>query len=238
MRGPENDQGRTMQAMQTEITETSGHHGRAPVIALPERPGAPDRRGGDALGTPDATLGRITDQLSRRVGAASFSRYFDGRVSMRLARGRLEVDAPTRFMASLIGRRFGEVLREVTRQETGQDGCEVLFGVAETESAPTEPVQHSEQGHAADDKRQPRPRARRAPSHDRPGANPARPYSLDDFVVGSANQLAYDAALRIAEDEGPLAGRAGARSAASCSPLFIHGRCGMGKTHLLQGIAA
>lgn len=50
---------------------------------------------------------------------------------------------------------------------------------------------------------------------------------LDDFVVGEANRLAYEAAVRVAEQ----------RADHAYSPLFLHGGCGLGKTHLLRGIA-
>lgn len=49
--------------------------------------------------------------------------------------------------------------------------------------------------------------------------------SLDEFVSGPSNQLAFDAARRLAE---------GAPGAPHL--FFVHGDCGVGKTHLLQGI--
>ncbi|HLP86100.1 MAG TPA: DnaA/Hda family protein, partial [Phycisphaerales bacterium] len=47
--------------------------------------------------------------------------------------------------------------------------------------------------------------------------------SLDDFLVGSSNRVAYTAVKRMAEDDEPV------------SHVFLHGACGLGKTHLLQG---
>lgn len=48
---------------------------------------------------------------------------------------------------------------------------------------------------------------------------------FDDFIVGTCNQLACAAAKQITQEDGR-----------SISPLFIHGACGVGKTHLLQAI--
>lgn len=49
--------------------------------------------------------------------------------------------------------------------------------------------------------------------------------SFDNFVVGDCNQLACAAAKQITQEDGR-----------TISPLFIHGACGVGKTHLLQAI--
>ena len=50
-------------------------------------------------------------------------------------------------------------------------------------------------------------------------------YTFDSFIIGSCNQLAYTAALRVAQNPGN-----------SYNPLFIYGGAGLGKTHLLHAI--
>ncbi len=55
------------------------------------------------------------------------------------------------------------------------------------------------------------------------GLNPR--YTLESFVVGSSNELAYTAAMAIIKDVGK-----------KYNPLFIYGGVGLGKTHLLQSL--
>ncbi len=72
---------------------------------------------------------------------------------------------------------------------------------------------------------------RKIPGADRPTVlspfsnRPRLRHDVESFVVGQSNQLAYNAALYVAEFPG-----------AQYNPLFIHGNCGLGKTHLLQGL--
>jgi chromosomal replication initiator protein len=50
-------------------------------------------------------------------------------------------------------------------------------------------------------------------------------HDLESYIVGPSNQLAFNAAVYVAEFPG-----------AQYNPLFIHGSCGLGKSHLLQGL--
>jgi chromosomal replication initiator protein len=50
-------------------------------------------------------------------------------------------------------------------------------------------------------------------------------YTFDSFVVGGSNQLAYAAAMAVADGSGSV-----------YNPLFLYGSVGLGKTHLLHAI--
>ena len=50
-------------------------------------------------------------------------------------------------------------------------------------------------------------------------------YTFDNFIVGTSNKFAYVSALAIAESPGMM-----------YNPLFVYGRSGVGKTHLMHAI--
>ncbi|MEA2361492.1 MAG: chromosomal replication initiator protein [Thermoleophilaceae bacterium] len=58
-----------------------------------------------------------------------------------------------------------------------------------------------------------------------PGARLNPKYSFDQFVIGEGNRFAHAASLAVAE-----------LPAQAYNPLFLHGRPGLGKTHLLHAI--
>ena len=83
----------------------------------------------------------------------------------------------------------------------------------ETAPAPAEP--------------KPEPKAA-APTHTRKDtrSNSIKTLTFENFVIGESNKLAYSMAVNVADEPGTLA----------LNPLFIYGKSGLGKTHLLRAI--
>ena len=125
---------------------------------------------------------------------------------------KLDVAVPNRFVADWIGRHFDADLRRAVKDEAG-DSSE-LFVHVEPQSFPdANSVPDSEPTIAT-------PSVKRSANH-----QPTLRYRLENFVVGPSNELAFAASERILENK-----------QVDCTLLFIHGGCGLGKTHLLQGI--
>jgi chromosomal replication initiator protein len=207
--------GEPIEAASTRTAERPGH-------AAARGPAGP--RAGDA---PAALASRLAD----RIGAEGFQRYFNGKASIAMSERGLEVTVPSRFMADLVQRRFGPALREAARDEAGGHDVPVSIVVREQAAART--------GDPAAAAAATRPRNDRAAAHP---ASPATPrhgrthtwHRLESFIVGESNRLAYSAAVRLADGSGATGDGA---TGGPLTRLFVHGRCGLGKTHLLQGIA-
>jgi chromosomal replication initiator protein len=166
----------------------------------------------------------LSQRLVQIIGQASFDRYFDGRVELRPADGRLEVHVSSKAAADVLRRRFGVALRQAGADDAaGGTSPEVVF-VSATETA--DPAASDSAASSVDapaaSPAVASPHAARANHHRHA---PTR-YRLEDFVVGESNRMAYNAAAHLVDDDAP-----GSRI------LFVHGTCGLGKTHLLQGVA-
>ncbi|MCC5828222.1 MAG: AAA family ATPase [Phycisphaeraceae bacterium] len=177
----------------------------------------------------------IAKRIEDQVGSHRYSMWFTS-TRLNIDGGkRLRVEVPSAFVADWIGRNFTEQLQcaaadELGEQaevelrvnaEVGEDGRDQAVAVTEAHDAGT-PRNGTPKTSAAKLRGEARPSENGRNGH----ALPLR-YRLEHFVVGKCNELAHAAACRAAEP-GRLTGET----------IFFHGLCGVGKTHLLQGICA
>lgn len=157
----------------------------------------------------------IGSVLAEKVGTQRYEIWFKNSTRMSLSGGYLKIAVPNLFIAHWIERNFSSDICYAAKTITGSVP-KLTFTIEPELASP-----------------QKRPLTGGAAGQDRPAvkirqtASPAArlKLSLDTFVVGPSNQLAYNAAMTVArEEKSPF------------NPLFIHGGYGVGKTHLLQGI--
>lgn len=156
----------------------------------------------------------IERRLAARIGAARYRMWFEEPAHLRIAGEELHVHAPSRFAADWIERHFRDDLSSVAADV----GLAAVRVCADEAPGAVSPPQEAAAGPREQAEPAPLPAIRR----DQP-----RWRKLGDFVVGDSNRIAFEAARRLAEDD-----LGGIRS------ILLHGGCGVGKTHLLQGLCA
>ncbi|MFK7788173.1 MAG: DnaA/Hda family protein [Phycisphaeraceae bacterium] len=172
---------------------------------------------------------RITDVLRDSLGQQKFAMWFEGSTPLAYDRpaNTLRVNVPNQFTLNWIERHFAEHLRTAAKVATGMD-VELALCVKDE----PKPMAATLPPHASTRVDRPLVEMPVASAPQAPTFKPRVPntfkHHLDQFVTGPSNQLAYAAAQRAADLADPTASH----------PLFLHGSCGIGKTHLLQGICA
>lgn len=174
---------------------------------------------------------RIAQRLKAELGDDLYNSWFARMDAEDCSQNHLIVSVPTRFLRSWIENHY----------------LSKLHKIAEAEFGPLESVQvrvriQGEQARAiiqAAANTKPT-----VPAHERNSAvaaqiqtflNPDRNAGFDEnqtfssFIVGSSNQLAHAAAMRVA--------KAATGAALTFNPLYVHSAAGLGKTHLLNAVA-
>lgn len=228
----------------SDISASSAREGPARESVTRDAQSRPGGRSGDlSAARHDDGVRRLRDRLSRELGPARFERYFGREPRLDVHDDHVEITVPSAFVAEFIGRRFAPMIRRAAAEELRENGdvqlrlrVESDVGDVADAATPTEADAidtSSEPGSAASSIPSPAPQAAHPielprPARVSPRAREAARVlaSLDDFVVGESNRLAYAAALRLID-----------AADASLRLVLIHGGCGVGKTHLLQGAA-
>ncbi len=218
----------TLRAPNTEFRAPSPEL-RAPGSELRAPEARTPGRETDAPRPSNERISRLVTRLADAIGPGSYERYFARQAKIELREDALELTVQSEFVAGLLDRRFGQQIREALRHAPSGDTLPIRFRVdrdAFSDGAPRQ-AEADQSPRTLPAPRAPELRTRRTgPAAAARNTSQLR-HSLDDFVVGACNRLAYAAAVRVAEEKGSR----------SFSSLFIHGTCGLGKTHLLQGLA-
>ena len=200
--------------------------------------------------SPDEAFERLLSKLKARVGSEIFSSWF-GRLKLdEVSKSVVRFSVPTAFLRSWINNHYAEMLTLLWQEEnpqimkvevvvrgmsrTARPVAPVADIVAEIPqlAAPQreKPVFPVGQSFSAEKRTSQAEVAAQSAAAGAVLGSPLDPrYTFDSFVDGASNRVALAAARTIAE--------AGS-SAVRFNPLFIHASVGLGKTHLLQAIAA
>ncbi|MGN6143715.1 MAG: chromosomal replication initiator protein DnaA [Mesorhizobium sp.] len=212
-------------------------------------PGGSDTVGNSAA---DQRFESIKAQLKARLGSEVYSSWFGRMKLAEASKGIVRLSVPTAFLRSWINGHYLDLITELWKQQDDDVlKVEIIVRSAvrpvrhtEAEATPARKAARQTQtalssGTLAPGKpeRIPAPRSATSAGGGMDGeqrqsvlGSPLDPrYTFSSFVEGPSNRVAFAAARAVAES---------ASSAVRFNPLFLHATVGLGKTHLLQAIAA
>ncbi|RIK66696.1 MAG: chromosomal replication initiator protein DnaA [Planctomycetota bacterium] len=168
---------------------------------------------------------RLRDRIEELLGAQRFKIWFKNCTQLSIADGILKVGVPNLFISGWIEDHYDDVIRQAAQEIVGGDVkvtyCvdPVLFRKMRKSTLNSQAAfieKHAE-------------RSGRDGENGKPVVLPPQRTlrgRMEDFVVGSNNRLAYSVAQSVIEHPN-----------GDSSVVCIYSACGLGKTHLLQGIA-
>jgi chromosomal replication initiator protein len=172
--------------------------------------------------TAESLWHEVAGRLKGSLNETTYGTWFGEARGVALDDSAFVLGVPNDFTRNWIEGHFLSLIGAAIRDVTGADRP-IELRVVDGATEPTGPSLlddlHDEIAH------KPRAAAERIQTRPESGGFNAK-YTFDSFVIGSSNRFAHAAALAVAE-----------APAQAYNPLFIYGGTGLGKTHLLQGIA-
>ncbi len=164
--------------------------------------------------TSEETWKQILLQIEGKLPPNSFLTWFGPLRCNGIQEGKIQIGVPNQFFYEFLDTHYRELIRgAIAEVSQGQlrPGFQIMEP-REVEAAASEAPQFSDQPPSDGD------------FDKRTQLNPR--YTIENFVEGDGNSFARAAALAVAEAPGKT----------PFNPLFIYGRSGLGKTHLVQAV--
>lgn len=175
---------------------------------------------------------KVQAELERTIGEQNFHLYLKNTLIVQLNPDIAEIGVPNLTIADFVEDRFANDIMASIERVQGYRPATLKFSInghlfrrlreRERANRDERPVDPAPEAPRTTPRREPIPRRRLNAQVF--NLNPR--YRLDNFVVGPSNKLAFNCAVEVAT-----------RPGRTYNPMFIYGGCGLGKTHLLQGIA-
>lgn len=170
----------------------------------------------------DNAIEQFESNLAEKVGAQRYNVWFKNATSFTFAGDFIQINTPNHFVGDWIERNLTDAILETAREVTGKE-MSLSFAIDPDLTRTLRKKQPDKQLDYANTLPERDSRSRKGKPHASPEFR--LKHRLGEFVVGASNQLAFAAAQQVVENPGR-----------AFNPLFVHGGCGLGKTHLLQGI--
>ena len=172
------------------------------------------------------TWSNLKTALRDRVSSQVYAAWIAQIRATESPSGKLLLGLPDRFAVDWVRDHYRHVIAECLKEVNPSISFDVVLDPSPR--LPSSPPQAASPPPSPATPPKPTPPIRPTPasSSSEPELQINEKYTFDAFVVGDSNKLAAAAAKSVAENPG-----------SAYNPLFVFGRVGLGKTHLIQAIA-
>jgi chromosomal replication initiator protein len=162
-----------------------------------------------------AALGELELSLSK----ANFTTWFKNTFISSYEGKSVTIGVPNAFTKTWLENKYYKEIVKALQNATNNQTQDIHFRVESMKKATNQKIIKEKRDSSL-------VVASAAPSEEKNGFGLNARYTFEKFIVGKGNELAHAACLAVVEKPGEV-----------YNPLFIYGGVGLGKTHLLQGIA-
>ena len=208
------------------------------TISDDETSAPPAKKTPDSATAQRSAWARVQERMRFDLGDNDWRNWIKGLRFEGIDDGAVILHSASSFVASRVNSQYADRLRIHWQAETNDISHDITH--VRIEHKPEAPVMlerptlrhlgghhapHAGNGHDAEHLCAPLPHPEGDSGDELGGVLDPR-MTFENFIVGKPNELAYAAAMRVAESDKP-----------SFNPLFLHGGVGLGKTHLMHAIA-
>ena len=154
----------------------------------------------------DELWNNFLNVLATRVTTISFNTWFKDTKLIDIKNGKLIIQVPMPFHIKFLNDNYYDLIVEIISSITGTN-YDLEFIIEEELELQNDNVEKEDV------------------IHKRINSNLKKEYTFDNYVIGDSNRFAQTAALAVSEQPGKI-----------YNPLFIYGKSGLGKTHLMHAI--
>lgn len=147
--------------------------------------------------------------LKNKISPVSFDTWFKSTKIIRQDKNKLYIEVPMSFHKTFLKENYSSLIEEILFELIGRS-----FELEFLTSDEVDP--ETKRKKSTDDVDN---------DYSRINSNLNPNYNFENFIIGESNRFAQTAAVAVAEQPGKI-----------YNPLFIHGKSGLGKTHLMHAI--
>lgn len=163
-------------------------------------------------------------EIEQQISAANFSTWFQGTSLISNEDGNIKICVKNTFYVKQLRNRYLDLIKAALKNNN-INVVEIDFVVENTTKTKVRPREVTKNTLLADAKKRIETKTQKATNTTNFNNGLNQKYTLDNFVIGSNNDLAVSAAKNIINSPGT-----------KYNPFFLYGGPGLGKTHLVQAI--